>query len=365
MHIYVHIPFCARKCPYCGFCSVAGEKDFTSYFDALNREIDAQGVVPSASYPDEMTTVYFGGGTPSYVGADLICGTFRKITEKYGITDGEFTIEVNPNSFDEAKGRAYREAGFNRISIGVQSLHDDTLKTLGRLHDSAEALRAIRDAKEAGFTNISCDLIIGVPGQKLQDIYDDAGALIDAGAKHISMYSLMIEEGTPFDDLYGEGLDEYVDPELERQMYHGLRSYLKKRGLHPYEISNCAYEGYESRHNLSYWRGCEYYAFGAGAHGYLDSVRFSHGNDVAFYISCPEFVNVEERMTEEDKIREKCMLLLRTSEGISNELASHVRPAVKKHLKTGYLRKTPDGKGYCLSREGLDFANLVFMDVLY
>ena len=360
MHIYVHIPFCARKCPYCGFYSVAGCSDAAKYFEALQKEILEQPVICSAEKDGGIETIYFGGGTPSFVDASDVCGAFKYIREMFSIGDGEFTIEVNPNSFDEQKGRAYIEAGFNRISIGVQSLHDDVLKTLGRLHDRKEALIAIKSARKAGFTNISCDLMLGVPGQKEEDLYEDAKILIDAGAKHISMYSLMIEEGTPYEKLYGGRLDEFVDEELERKMYHGLRAFLNGNGLVPYEISNCSFPGYESRHNLSYWEGSEYYAFGAGAHGYLNSERFAHPESVEEYIKDPMKRITEEVLTDEDKLREKCMLALRTSEGMRFELADSFKDEVGKNVKLGYLEKTDTG--YRLTRKGLDYANLVFMD---
>ena len=360
MHIYVHIPFCARKCPYCGFYSVAGKSDADKYFEALKKEIFEQPVIASAETEDDAETVYFGGGTPSFVDASYVCDTLKYIRGMFSICEGEFTIEVNPNSFDEEKGRAYIEAGFNRISIGVQSLHDDVLKTLGRLHDSKEALKAIEAAKNAGFSNISCDLIIGVPGQKTEDLYEDADLLLEAGAMHISMYSLMIEEDTPFEDLYGGRLDEFIDEDLERRMYHGLRDHLCERGVFPYEISNCARTGYESRHNLSYWQGREYYAFGAGSHGYLNSVRFAHPDDVAAYIKDPLMRITEEELTEEDKMKERCMLALRTSAGVKRGMVKGFEDAIEKNLRLGYLERTP--AGYTLSRKGLDFANLVFMD---
>ncbi len=360
MHIYVHIPFCARKCPYCGFYSVAGKSQVKDYFGALKKEIFEQPVICSAEAEGDIETIYFGGGTPSFVDASYVCDTLSYIREMFSIGEGEFTIEVNPNSFDEEKGRAYIEAGFNRISIGVQSLHDDVLKTLGRLHDSEEALKAIEAAKNAGFNNISCDLITGVPGQTLAGLYEDADKLLEAGAMHISMYSLMIEEGTEFEKRYGSRLDEYVDEDLERQMYHGLREHLAERGVFPYEISNCARSGYESKHNLSYWKGCEYYAFGAGAHGYLNSERFAHPDDIAAYIADPLMRITEEILTEEDKRKERCMLALRTAAGIDKASASECMESIKKNIERGYLEETPDG--YRLTRDGLDFANLVFMD---
>ena len=362
MHIYVHIPYCARKCPYCGFYSVPGNKDAKAYFEALRREILKQPVICSAEAEGDIHTVYFGGGTPSYADPSEICETFRSLIWLFSIEDGEFTIEVNPNSFDENKGRMYRQAGFNRISIGVQSLHDDVLKTLGRLHNRREALDAVEASRRAGFTNISCDLMLGVPGQREEDLYEDAKLLIDAGAKHISMYSLMIEEGTPFEKKYGNRLEEFVDADLERKMYHGLRSFLNKRGLIPYEISNCAYDGFESRHNLAYWQGREYYAFGAGAHGYLNSVRFAHPESIEEYISDPVKRITEEMLFEEDKIKEKCLLALRTSRGIDKKTAEGFMDIINKNISLQYIEETSEG--YRLTPKGLDYANIVMMDFI-
>ena len=362
MHIYVHIPFCARKCPYCGFYSVTDRDAVPSYFRALNKEIMEQPVICSAELGEDDETVYYGGGTPSFADASLICDSFRYLKDMFSIKDGEFTIEVNPNSFDADKALMYKEAGFNRISIGVQSLHEDVLKTLGRLHGSKEAIQAVRTAKEAGFTNISCDMIIGVPGQREEDLYEDASVLIGEGAKHVSMYSLMIEEGTPFEKIYGDRLGDFVDEDLERRMYHGLRGFLNGKGLTPYEISNCALPGYESRHNLSYWKGTEYYAFGAGAHGYLNSVRFSHPENVDEYIKDPMKRIVEETLSEDDKIKEKIMLGLRTSAGVDKSLCKDFYDIVISNLKRGYLEEA--GGKYRLTRTGLDFANLVFMDFI-
>lgn len=362
MHIYVHIPFCKRKCPYCGFYSVENGKLASSYISALLREVEAQELVPSASCNEDVHTIYFGGGTPSYVDEEDICRVLEAVRKRFAIDEGEFTIEVNPNSLDENKAQAYARAGFNRISIGVQSLKDDVLKTLGRLHSSEEALRAISIARDAGFVNISCDMILGVPGQREENLYEDASALLQSGAKHISMYSLMVEEGTPFYDRYGEKLYEYVDEDLERAMYHGLRDYLSSKGVKPYEISNCAYPGYESRHNLAYWKGREYYAFGAGAHGYLDSVRFAHEENVEAYINDPFQRITEEVLDEDAKLKERCMLALRTSEGVASRDCIGLMDIINKNLQSGYLKRTD--KGFCLTRKGLDFANLVFMDLV-
>ncbi len=372
MHIYVHVPFCACKCPYCSFYSITKVDLATEYFEALIREINACEEVPSATLKDEIKTVYFGGGTPSYVADKLVCDALRAIKEKFSLSEeGEYTIEANPNSLNLNKAKAYREAGFNRISIGIQSLHNDTLKVLGRLHNREEALKAIAIAREAGFTNISGDLIIGVPGQSVEDLYEDAKVLIDNGVKHISMYSLSIEEGTPFYDKYGDRLSEYVDEDQEREMYHGLRKFLSSYGIEAYEISNCAIPGYESNHNNAYWSANEYYAFGSGSHGYLNSQRFAHEDDVCAYIDNPLNIIIEETLNEEDKMHEYAMLSLRTSKGIDTDefkrrYGKSVYDVFDKEIVSNISKGLliENEKNIKLTSKGLDLANQVFMDFL-
>ncbi|MCQ2515774.1 MAG: radical SAM family heme chaperone HemW [Saccharofermentans sp.] len=372
MHIYVHVPFCAAKCPYCSFYSITKVDLASSYFDALIREIKACEEVPSAALSNEISTIYFGGGTPSYVDSKLVCDALCVIREKFSLTDrGEYTIEANPNSLTLDKARAYKAAGFNRISIGIQSLHDETLRLLGRLHNRKEALKAIEIALEAGFTNVSGDLIIGVPGQTIEDLYEDAKALIDIGVKHISMYSLSIEEGTPFYAKYGDKLSEYVDEDTEREMYHGLRKYLSSFGIEPYEISNCAIPGFESNHNNAYWSANEYYAFGSGSHGYLNSQRFAHVDDVCAYINNPLKRTIEETLDEEDKMHEFSMLSLRTSSGIDKvefkkRYGKSVHEVFEKQIVSNVSKGLliEDSESIRLTSKGLDLANQVFMDFL-
>ena len=374
-HIYIHIPFCGRKCAYCSFYSIADRSLEKDFFDALRKEIGFIGKT-IALYPDRnddlKDTIYFGGGTPSCVSSDEITDVLRLVLETFSIgADAEITIEANPNSLTYDKARSYREAGFNRISIGVQSLTDEVLKTLGRLHDREGALAAIKAAREAGFSNISADLMTGVPGQTTDDILRDAKELIDSGVTHISMYSLSIEEGTLFEKRYGKDIEEYISQEEDREMYHSLRSFLKENGYIPYEISNCALKGFESVHNGSYWRGCEYFGLGSGARGYMNGKRYSKGDDVKAYISEPAFIEIEEVMDADSKIHEYAMLMLRTSDGIDagefkrqfgKDLKEVFSQEIEKDKKAGLLEE--DTKGIRLTEKGLDFANIVFEDFL-
>lgn len=370
-HIYVHVPFCEAKCLYCSFFSCVNATAAEDFFAATHKELDALEIREDNN-PDSIDTVYFGGGTPSSVDAGLVCDLLKSILNKFEINpnDSEITIEVNPHSLTMDKALAYREAGFNRVSMGVQSLTDSVLKTLGRLHDSSLAKNAIKILKGAGFTKISCDLMLGIPGQTLENLLSDAKYLVDQGVTHISMYSLSIEEGTPFEKLYPH-LEEVVDEDLERAMYHGLRDFLSESGIQPYEISNCGAPGYESIHNTAYWEGMEYYSIGAGSHGYLDGIRFCHVDSIEAYISNPICTEVEEELSDEAKMREYAMLRLRMTKGINRmemttrfgvNLDSVYGDSIKKYVADGYL--VDDGKNVFLSSKGLDYANLVFEEFM-
>ena len=397
-HIYVHNPFCARKCPYCDFYSVTDRSCMEAFYKAAKREAELIGSVISESAGtnpltdiDNRDTVYFGGGTPSLPDSRLICDLLKAVRKAFNIaSDAEITIEVNPSSVTTEKLTAYREAGFNRISLGVQSLDDEVLKTLGRLHDSKGALDAIEKIKNAGFTNISADLITGVPGETLEGIKKDIKTFSDLGIKHISTYSLMLEEGTAFYDRYNKTIEEYISPETEREMYHGTRAYLNELGYETYEISNSALPGFKSIHNSSYWNSCEYFAIGAGAHGFLGDLRYGHRDDVRAYIeemntftsddykaflegnkSDLRSLYIEEELTQEDKMREVAFLRLRTTEGIlldefkkvfGVEFEDVFAQAVKSNIEKSLLERKQ--RTLRLTRSGLDIANIVIEDFL-
>lgn len=397
-HIYIHNPFCARKCPYCDFYSITDASCAGAFYEAAVRETqllgsvisDTTGTNPVAD-PDNRDTVYFGGGTPSYPDSRLICNLLDSVLKAFNIaSDAEITIEANPSSLSAEKLRDYLQAGFNRISVGVQSLDDGVLKTLGRLHDSRGAADALRKTADAGFMNISADLITGVPGETAEGIRSDIRTFYDLGVKHISTYSLSLEEGTLFYDRYSKTIEEYVTPEAEREMYHGTREYLQSLGYEAYEISNSALPGYRSIHNSSYWNSCEYFAVGAGAHGYINDMRYSHRDDIAAYIkeitaiSAVEYraflegkrnnlesLYVEELLSEEDKMREVPFLRLRTTEGIlldefhrvfGVEFEDVFGQAVKNNIEKGLLERKE--RTLRLTRSGLDLANKVIEDFL-
>lgn len=381
-HVYIHVPFCERKCHYCDFFSISicpsrkaspnQNQLISDYFASLVSEIDST----SEEYiPDDLriSTIYFGGGTPSCVDPMHIKAVLDAICRKFTLSrDVEITLEVNPSSSDSTKLTRYKQMGINRLSIGVQSLDDDVLRTLGRLHDSKLALSTISEAREAGFTNISADLMLGIPGQTLEQLIINGQKLIDSGVSHISMYSLELIEDTKLYDIFASTIEDEISQEKEREMYHGLRDYLSSCGYMPYEISNCAKIGYESRHNLAYWKGAEYFGYGAGSSGYVNGVRYSHVDNIDSYIASPKTsVKIEERMNRNTQMREYAMLSLRTSVGILSEEFQRLfgrgveevfAESIKKNKKLGLV--TCDAQGVRLTRRGLDLANQVFADFL-
>ena len=397
-HIYVHNPFCARKCPYCDFYSVTDHSCVDELYKAAVTEAELLGSVitettgiNSFTDADGIDTVYFGGGTPSLPDSRLITELLAAIKKNFSISkDAEITIEVNPSSVREDKLEDYLKAGFNRISVGIQSLDDEVLKTLGRLHDSKGAVDALKKITASGFTNVSADLITGVPGETLEGIKSDIKTFYELGVKHISTYSLSIEEGTPFFERYSKTLEEIVSPEKEREMYHGTREFLQNLGYETYEISNSALPGYRSIHNSSYWNSCEYFAIGAGAHGYIGDMRYGHKDDVVSYIkemktitskdykeffegSREDLVSlyVEEMLNEDDKMREVPFLRLRTSEGIlldefrkmfGKEFEDVFADEVESNISKGLLERKE--RTLRLTRSGLDLANKVIEDFL-
>ncbi len=266
--IYVHWPFCAAKCPYCDFNSHVRREpvDQTRIVGAFQREI-AQ--MRAMSGPREVTSVFFGGGTPSLMEPRTVDGILSAIGNAWHMPGGiEITLEVNPTSVEAERFRGYRAAGVNRVSLGVQSLNDSDLKTLGRLHTVAEALSAIELARNT-FPRLSFDLIYARPGQTVESWEQELNRAIDHAADHLSLYQLTIEQGTPFYSLHRAGKLKVPDVDLSADLYEVTQALTGKAGLPAYEVSNHAAAGAESRHNLTYWRYGDYVGLGAGAHGRL------------------------------------------------------------------------------------------------
>lgn len=309
--IYIHIPFCKRKCPYCSFYSVEYDKELAeAYVLALRRNIE--------KYKGEaifVDTVYFGGGTPSLLSPLQIRDILKSVKESFVLApDTEITMEANPSSVDSDKLCGYRNAGVNRISFGVQSACNSELMALGRLHDYEHAENAVLQARNAGFKNISCDLMIGTPRQTMESLLTSARTIASLPVNHISAYMLKIEDGTMFDCDWVR--DNIADDDEICEMYENLIHVLKTNGFNQYEISNFSKTGCESRHNTKYWTGESYLGFGASAHSYFNRNRYFVPADVYEYVAS----DFQEEIVSEikpDRVEEYVMLSLRLTKGIN------------------------------------------------
>lgn len=310
--IYIHVPFCLRKCPYCDFYSVEyNVVTAKKYVDALCSHI-----MEYKKYDIEVDTIYFGGGTPSLFFPNQIRRIIRTIRKCFDVRDAEITLEANPSSVDYEKLCGYREAGVNRISFGVQSADDRQLGFLGRLHDFSSASKAVMDAEKAGFDNISCDFMLGLAGQSMESLNETIDRITALPIKHISAYMLKIEQGTAFDN--NTVRKAVADDDKVSDMYLNTVQRLEKLGFEQYEISNFAKDKCYSRHNLKYWQGEEYIGFGAAAHSFFGGKRFCYPRDVLSYIENRENAVVVTE-NEPDPCEEYIMLSLRLKWGISLE----------------------------------------------
>lgn len=389
--VYIHIPFCVRKCAYCDFLSFPSCLDrIDEYVDAVCKEAklaekwfgscasDACAAGKGTYCKTPLQTIYFGGGTPSLLSPFQVGKILDTLRDVYGISeDCEITLEANPGTIDEEKLSGFKKAGINRLSIGIQSLDDSVLQTLGRIHDSETAKKAILDAKNAGFSNISCDMMLGIPGQTMDSVKETLDFILRNSIPHISLYSLILEEGTPMYARYNGDIEKYVSQEEDRAMYHLVTSTLKENGFTHYEISNMARPGFESRHNSMYWRAEPYYAFGVGAHYYIGAERGRHAETLDEYLSAMKDLDpkkedvliTEEILSEDDRKKEFMMLGFRTRSGVGEDafqkrfgmpVASVFGAELDKEQKAG-LVEFSDGI-YRLTEKGVDLANQVFMD---
>ncbi|MBR6045605.1 MAG: radical SAM family heme chaperone HemW [Ruminococcus sp.] len=359
--IYIHVPFCKRKCPYCAFYSVpAGSADMPGYLGALADEIKS---APSAA----ADTVYFGGGTPSLLTPGQAGEIIRLCREHFDLADPEITLEANPCTLTPEDLAGFREAGVNRLSVGVQSLDDGDLGFLGRLHNAAEAVSALENAVSAGFENISADLMIGIRGQSGRSLSESIARLAQLGAKHISVYMIKAEPGTAF--AREEFTSRLCDDDGMAQLYLAAVSACREQGLIQYEISNFAVPGYESRHNLKYWKGEPYLGFGPSAHSFFGGVRYKNADSLGEYMS-PGGRTVTDPAP--DRAEEYVMLGLRLSEGISLAKAGEYGMSGKQLRNAADLAKrlaaeglcTFDGDALSLTPEGMLVSNSIIAGLL-
>lgn len=369
---YIHTPFCVQKCLYCDFASYACRDTniMKEYAQAVCREIASGSAVKLPINPQ--ATIYFGGGTPSTLPIDCIAQIVAALKEnKYWQAPAEATIEVNPGTADLQKLKALRALGFDRISFGVQSLNDRELKTIGRIHSANEALQAIAWAKEAGFTRISADLIYALPGQTLESLRKTLEQLVATGIEHVSVYGLIVEEGTPLAKLVDEGKLVLPDEDTAADMYEFVQSFLKEQDFERYEISNYAKNGQYSRHNLVYWKYEPYAAFGAAACGFDGASRFTASEVVAEYISQTQEAVIynEENLSNEELLGEFMFMGLRKTSGanlrearerfgidVMERFASEMEPFFQKEM----LRYDSKQELLFLTERGMELGNLIF-----
>lgn len=317
--VYIHIPFCASKCSYCDFYSLSGcDHMMPDYQDALIDHIE-ESAQSLKSY--EVDSVYFGGGTPSFYGADRIVEIFNTLKLNGNVRlDSEVTVECNPDSTSLNALKLLREEGVNRLSLGVQSANNDLLKLIGRRHNFQQVKRSMQDARDAGFENISLDLIYGLPSQSKSDWAETLARIIELHPEHISCYGLKLEEGTPMYERY-KGSPILPDDDEQADMYFYAADVLERYGYKQYEISNFAAKGFESKHNLKYWNLDDYMGFGPGAHSCVGNLRYSFVKDLKQYISgVARGVSIIDEYRQIDPMEravEYIMLGMRTSNGIS------------------------------------------------
>lgn len=372
--IYIHIPFCKQKCYYCDFVSYSNKcSEVKEYIESLKKEIEE---FDFSNY--KVTSIYIGGGTPSYIDSIYIVEILSELKEKLKCNliefkDIEITIEVNPGTVDAKKLNDYKKLGINRLSIGLQSTKNDILKKIGRIHTYQEFLEIYKLARETGFKNINIDLMIGIPGQKIGDLKNTLQDIIKLEPEHISVYSLIIEENTPIEKMLENGEIKLPDEDLERNMYWYVKNTLELNGYNHYEISNFAKLGKESRHNLNCWNQEEYIGFGVAAHSYLNGIRFSNTINVEEYIQHiennrkEENIQIEESQSLEDKKNEFMMLGFRKIQGvdiarfkekfIDNPIFLY-RENLNKLVEEGLIEV--DLNHIKLTNKGIDLANLVF-----
>lgn len=374
--IYLHIPFCVKKCLYCDFISGTNSKEtIENYINSMVNEIE------STDIKQDVDSVFIGGGTPSSIPPEYIAKVVDCLRIKLGnrfLKDSEITIETNPKTISENALKIYHDAGINRISMGLQSCIDSELKSLGRIHTFKDFLDSYNIATRY-FDNINIDLISGIPHQTMDSFKESLKKVGDLNPNHISVYSLIIEEGTPFYEMYGPGgkfKDSLPNEDIDREMYHFTKEYLSTLGYNRYEISNYAKENKESRHNLKYWKGNNYYGFGIAAASLVDNTRYKNTDNLKEYIDAmgsPEKIRITQEILDiNDCMSEYMILGLRLIKGVSpkefkarfnEDMENKYGDILNKYLNMGLLHTTIDGN-FALTDKGLDVSNSVMEEFL-
>ncbi|MBN2222285.1 MAG: oxygen-independent coproporphyrinogen III oxidase [Vallitaleaceae bacterium] len=368
--LYIHIPFCVQKCGYCDFLSFPSHNvNKQIYLKSLHMEMQAY----SALINKPVSTIFFGGGTPSTLSVKELSQIFASLESAFDIhKDAEISMEINPGSMKEEHYEWLKnEKKVNRISIGLQTTKNHILKKLGRIHSYEEFLLTYKELRKCGINNINIDLMFALPGQTYKDWKESLQEIVLLQPEHISAYSLILEEGTPFYSLYEKGNLALPTEEEERQMYAYTWKYLEEMGLRQYEISNYAKVGYECKHNLCYWQDGDYLGVGLGAASYIDGIRYENTSDYQAYCEGNFGRVVTMKASEDRRLEERFFLGLRVLEGISLEqlksefhdpLQRVYHAAYEKNRKLGLIEVVEDRLR--LTRKGIDFSNQVFMDFL-
>jgi oxygen-independent coproporphyrinogen-3 oxidase len=366
--LYIHFPFCRRRCGYCSFVSYQGrESDIPEYVKALKKELILRAT------DQRVCSIYFGGGTPSLLSPEQIHEILSVVHSHFTVNEAsEVTLEANPGTVDEIYLTAVRKAGINRLSLGVQSLDDGELALLGRIHTAAEAREAVRLARNAGSTNLSLDLIYGLPGQTLSSWHRTLDEVIGLSPDHISLYPLTLEDDAPMRLAIQRGEMPPLDPDLTADQYELAQDTLEEHGYLHYEISNWAKQGYECKHNMVYWQNLPYLGVGVAAHSYIDGHRLANTTDLDSYLNAfsrnsPPAWELDEEIVPELQLSETVILGLRLSEGVCLEgirsrfgidLLKHYSQQVDETAALGLLEYS--GQRIRLTRRGRLLGNEVF-----
>lgn len=385
MELYIHIPFCVRKCAYCDFLSFPSDEETRErYVSALCREIRAAG----KQREEMITSVYLGGGTPSILSGEQIGGIMEAVRASFDLSnDAEISLECNPGTLDPGKLAAIRAAGINRLSFGLQSVHDGELQLLGRIHTYSEFEQNYHAARAAGFDNINVDLMFALPGQSGASLSESIRTVADLAPEHISLYSLILEEGTPFYEKYSAAKEQLPGEEADRKMYRDACRMLARYGYEQYEISNFAKPGCACRHNEGYWTGVPYLGLGLGASGYVDGARYRNETDIEAYLKAIEetddqalsdkaagispAVTEQYKLTEKEMIEEFMFLGLRRIAGVSEDDFKDrftydihdIYGDILRRLRDDRLIKKTGGR-WALTRKGIDVSNVVLAEFL-
>ena len=374
LSLYIHIPFCKSKCSYCDFLSFADKDEkIEDYINALLTELKL--------YKDKLSnyqikTIFIGGGTPTNIDAVYIEKILNYINKNYNVENlEEVSIESNPGTLNEEKIKTYIRAGINRVSLGVQSLNDDILSSIGRIHTSKDFYDSFKLLRQMGIKNINVDLMFGLPSQSMEDVVYSLDKMIDLGVEHISYYGLILEEGTKLYDLYEKDKIFLPSEEKEREMYHSIVSILKNNGYDHYEISNFSLPGYECKHNLVYWDINPYIGIGLNSHSNMGGKRFSNTIDMDRYIDLLDQEKLpvidQESIDKDTEIEEFCIMGLRKIAGIDKiqffkrfdlNIEDIYNDEIQKHVKGGLINNNK--YNISLTSKGLDLSNLVEIDFL-